>query len=158
MNRKIFIIAVISLVADQLSKVIVDTFITLNESIAIIRNFFWLAYYHNYGAAWGILADHQYILIATAILTIVLIYRYMFTFQHNKRNNLAFGLIIGGITGNLLDRLIFRYVRDFLAFKIFGYYFPVFNISDMSLVIGVFLLIISIYKGDDRREKNQVSN
>ena len=73
----------------------------------------------------------------------------MYSFKQNKRNILAFGLLIGGIVGNLLDRIIFGYVRDFLDFYVFNYDFPVFNVSDMAIVAGIFLLIIAIVKGEE---------
>jgi len=56
---------------------------------------------------------------------------------------------MGGIVGNLADRIMFGYVRDFLNFYIIGYDFPVFNIADIFIVIGVGILIISILRGED---------
>ena len=73
----------------------------------------------------------------------------MYKFKLNRRNIIAFGLLFGGIIGNLLDRFILGYVRDFLDFYILGYDFPVFNISDCAIVIGIILLIIAIIKGEE---------
>ena len=87
-------------------------------------------------------------------IAIFIIYRYMYNFKQNKRNNIAFGLIIGGIVGNLIDRVFLGYVRDFLSFKIFSYNYPIFNFADIFIVIGVFLLIIAILKGEDNNAKN----
>ena len=70
-------------------------------------------------------------------------------------NTLAFGLLIGGILGNLLDRLIFGYVKDFLHFYIFDYSFPIFNISDIAIVIGIFLIIIAVLKGEEVNGRNK---
>ena len=74
----------------------------------------------------------------------------MNTFKINKRNTLAFGMILGGILGNLSDRIFFGYVIDFLNFKIINYNFPVFNLADTFIVVGVILLIIAIIKGEDK--------
>ena len=67
----------------------------------------------------------------------------MYSYKDNKLNNIAFGVLFGGILGNFLDRLFVGFVRDFISFKIGNYYFPTFNIADMAIVIGVILIIIS---------------
>ena len=90
-----------------------------------------------------------------SIIALIIIYRYSNTFIINRRNKLAFSFLLGGITGNLLDRLFLGYVRDFLDFNIFGYDFPVFNIGDSCIFIGVILLMISIYKKDDYEVKSR---
>ena len=66
-----------------------------------------------------------------------------------KLNIYGFGFLLGGILGNLADRLLFGYVKDFFDFIIFNYDFPVFNIADIFIVLGVFMLIISILCGSD---------
>ncbi len=152
MNKKMIIIASIFLVLDQISKIIVSSYIKLNSEIKVIKNFFYLTLCHNEGAAWGLFSNARFIIIIGTIAAIILIYHYIYTFKENMRNNFAFGLLIGGLGGNLIDRIIFGYVRDFLDFYIFKYDYPVFNIADMCIVFGVFLLIISIIKGDDKNE------
>ena len=69
--------------------------------------------------------------------------------KNTKNNILGLGFLMGGIIGNLADRLLFGYVRDFLNFYIIGYDFPIFNIADIFIVLGVFILIISIIRGED---------
>jgi len=155
MNRKILIISTIVLIVDQLTKGIIDTFLKLGESITVITDFFYIHYIHNYGAAWGVLNGRGYIIIVATIMALLIIYHYTYSFTKNKRNNIAFGLLTGGVFGNLLDRIFFGHVRDFLDFHIFGYDFPVFNVSDMAIVIGVFLLIFAIIKGEDESGKNR---
>lgn len=154
MNRKILLVFAITLFFDQISKSIVSAFIKLDYSISVIRDFFNITYINNYGAAWNFLNQKNVILISLSIISLVIIYRFMYIFKQNKRNNIAFGLILGGITGNLIDRWLFGYVRDFLDFKIFNYDYPVFNIADCAVVIGVILLIFAIIKGEDNSEKN----
>ena len=70
-------------------------------------------------------------------------------FVKNERNILAFGMLFGGIFGNLSDRLFLGMVRDFLKFKIFGYNFPVFNVADICITVGIGLLVIGMIKGED---------
>lgn len=155
MNKKILLISIIVLALDQLSKSIIDITMKIGQSIPIIKNFFYITYIQNNGAAWGILSNKISILIILSFVILIIIYRYMYTFKMNKRNILAFGLLIGGIIGNLLDRFLFGYVKDFFDFYIFGYNFPIFNVSDICIVIGIFLLIIAILKGEEVNGKNK---
>ena len=74
----------------------------------------------------------------------------MYSFKKNRRNNIAFGLILGGIFGNLIDRILKGYVIDFLDFKIFNYDYPVFNIADIAIVVGVILLGYAILRKEDK--------
>lgn len=152
MNRKILIIAALTLLIDQVSKVAISTFLRLNEEVILIKNFFSLHYINNYGAAWNILNNKVSIIIGMSIIALIIIYRFMYLFQINKRNNIAFGLVVGGLVGNLMDRWLFGYVRDFLDFQIFRYDYPVFNFADMAIVLGVILLMYAIIKGEDRHD------
>lgn len=154
MKKRILIIITIILFLDQISKNIIVAYMNLNDRIDLIPNFFSLNYTNNYGGAWSILNNQITFLIIFTIIIMIIIYRYMNTFKDNMRNALAFGLLFGGITGNLLDRLFLGYVRDFIAFRIFNYNFPVFNISDIAIVGGTILLIIAIIKGEDHANKS----
>ena len=150
MTKKNFLIAVSVLILDQLSKSIIEVYIKLNESITIINNFFNLTVAHNTGGAWSIFNNHSYLFIIFSLIAVVLLINLMFSFKKNKRNNWGFMLLIGGILSNLCDRIFLGYVRDFLDFKIFNYDYPIFNIADMAIVMGVILLIIAIIKGEDK--------
>ncbi len=154
MNRKIFIIAVLSLLIDQLTKILVGIFLTLNESVPILKNFFSITFIQNYGAAWNLFNNKVDFLIFVSLFAIFILYRYMYNFKRNKRNTLAFGLILGGIVGNLIDRVFLGYVRDFLSFRFWNYQYPIFNFADTFIVIGVFLLILAIIKGEDKDENS----
>lgn len=150
MSKKIYIISLIIFILDQITKSLISTYLKLNESIEIIKDFFYIRYINNKGASWGILENNRILLIGLSIIVIIMIIRYSYSFKKTKLNTYGFGLLLGGILGNLSDRLIFGYVKDFLDFIIFRYDFPVFNIADISIVIGVVLLIISILKGEDK--------
>ena len=128
-------------------------FLILNEKIIIIKDFFSIHYIHNYGASWSLLNNKIPLIIFISILSLAIIYHFMYVFQTNRRNNLAFGLVVGGVSGNLMDRWLLGYVRDFLDFQIVKYHYPVFNIADIAIVVGILLLIIAILKGEDHREK-----
>lgn len=158
MNKKIFIVAVLSLFLDQITKVLIGIFFTLNQQLVMIENFFSIHYIENYGAAWSIFNNKVDFLILISLFFLFIIYRYMYSFKYNQRNNIAFGFLLGGIAGNLIDRVFLGYVRDFVAFKIFSYHYPIFNLADTFIVIGVFLLIIAIFKGEDKNAEVQNRN
>lgn len=138
------ILTIIIILIDQISKILVTNYLPLNKSIKIINNFFYLTYTKNDGAAWSILSGETHLLIIITILSIYLIIKYT-----KEYNNLFLCLLYGGIIGNLIDRLIHGYVIDFLDFKIFNYDYPIFNISDICIFIGITLLIIKIVKEEN---------
>ncbi len=150
MSKKVLGLSLIIFILDQVSKAIISAFIKLNDSLSIIKNFFSLTYINNNGASFGILQNGKVFLIILSLIAILILIRYLNSFKNNTKNIFGFGLLIGGILGNLSDRLLFGYVRDFLDFKILNYNFPVFNLADTFIVIGVFLLIIAIIKGEDK--------
>ena len=154
MNKKTYIIAVLILIIDQVSKSLIEIFFKLNESVMVIKDFFYITVVHNTGGAWSIFSNHSYLFIIASIVAIVLLIKFMFGFKNNLRNSIAFASLFGGIFSNLSDRLFLGYVRDFLDFKIFGYDYPIFNIADIAIVVGVILLIIAVIKGEDKRDKS----
>lgn len=148
-NRIIYLIGAFVLIIDQLTKM----FITANRTI--IKKFLYINPINNYGAAWSILNNRVNLLIIVSIIILIILFRYQVYFKMNKRNKLAFGLIYGGLLGNLLDRVVYGYVRDFISVIIFKYNYPIFNIADMCLVVGVIFIIIAIIKGEDKNEPNK---
>ena len=150
MNKKIFAIGVITLILDQASKILIDAFLEIDKIIPIIKNFFYLTRVSNTGAAFSILEGRAFFLSLVSIGAIFLLALMAKEFTKNRRTNLAFGLLLGGIFGNFSDRLFLGYVRDFLKFDIFNYNFPIFNLADTAIVIGAGLLLISMFRGDDK--------
>ena len=155
MNKKTYLIAVLVLIIDQISKSLIEIFFKLNESVMVIKNFFYITVVHNTGGAWSIFSDYSYLFIIASVVSIVLLIKFMFVFKNNIRNSIAFASLFGGIFSNLADRLFLGYVRDFLDFKIFGYDYPIFNIADIAIVVGVILLIIAVIKGEDKYDKSR---
>ena len=145
------IISIILLCIDQISKLLVVNLLTKTNSITIIKNFFYLTYINNDGAAFSILVGKRIFLILIAVLVIVMLIRYIKKNNiQNKLELVSLALIIGGSLGNLMDRLVRGYVIDFLDFKLFNYNFPIFNLADTFIVIGVFLLLLK----EIRKENN----
>ncbi|MEG0290450.1 MAG: signal peptidase II [Erysipelotrichaceae bacterium] len=135
------------LVLDQISKIFVDHIVKLNESLVMIPNFFHITYAHNSGAAWSMLEGKMlffYIVAIGALIAMFLFYRN--AKAEDKLFKVGIVCMAAGTLGNFIDRLLFQYVRDFLDFYIFGYDFPIFNIADMALCIGVLLIIIDVVR------------
>lgn len=152
MNKKIFVTGVGVLLLDQITKILVTTYIDPNSSIAIIKNFFSLVNISNTGAAFSFLEGRTVFLVGLTLLLLAVLFKMIPSFKNNIVNDIAFGLLFGGILGNLGDRMFLGSVRDFLKFKIFDYNFPVFNLADAAIVISVIYLIINILKGSGKDE------
>lgn len=152
MNRKILITAIIALLIDQITKILAASFLTLNLPVKIIPKFFYLTLCYNEGAAFGILSNTSTLLIIGTLVALLVIYHFTYCFKKNKRNNIAFGLMYGGLAGNFLDRITAGHVIDFLDFYIFKYDYPVFNFADIAIVVGVILLIYATIKGEEVNE------
>ena len=148
MKKKVYILSLIFLLVDFTSKLIIKNTLSLRESIQVIPNFFNLTYVINDGAAFSILEGKQLFLI---ILAMVLVIYLLFSLQKEKLTNykvIYYSLLIGGILGNLLDRIIYNGVIDFFDFKIFNYNAPIFNLADTFIVISVILIIIEGLRKD----------
>ncbi|WP_206435553.1 signal peptidase II [Siminovitchia acidinfaciens] len=148
-----YLIALFVIVLDQITKWMIVRNMEIGESIKIIDNFFYLTSHRNTGAAWGILAGQMWLFYIITLIVVAGIIYYMQTQAKGKplfQVSLAF--ILGGAIGNFIDRLFRKEVVDFLDTYIFGYNFPIFNIADSALTIGVILLFIQIFK-EERTEK-----
>ena len=152
MKKKIIIFTFIFLIIDIISKLIIDNNFILNKSLSIIPNFFYITKVYNEGASWSIMWGMQIVLIIISIIVLICLIYYQRKFILNNRNIIAFSLVYSGIIGNLLNRIVYGYVIDFLDFKILNYDYPVFNIADTCIVLGIILLIIAIIKKEDENE------
>lgn len=134
-------ISILVVTLDQLSKTIVANNMQVGESIVLIKNLFSLTYVRNEGAAWGILANHRWIflvLTAIAIIAIPIITYKLRDFGYFFGTSMA--LIWGGAIGNMIDRLFYGSVVDFIEATFID--FPVFNIADSCVVVGGIMLFI----------------
>lgn len=128
---------------DQLTKYLVIRNISLGQEIVIIKKFFYLTYLENRGAAWSILQDATvFFIIVTLILSVVMIYIMLKNKQLSLRLSLSF--ILGGAIGNLIDRILKASVTDFLGVLLGSYRYPIFNLADCFIVIGMFILAFNI--------------
>lgn len=156
----IFLTALIVAALDQLSKAWVKMTIPLHTEVPVIRDFFSLVHVRNRGAAFGFL-DRQDIewqfwlfLAATllAAIVIVILARQSESGEYGFFTGL--GLILGGAVGNLVDRLQYRAVVDFLDFSYNGWHWPAFNVADIAICAGAFLAIVLSWRRKPQRRKN----
>ena len=139
----VFSVSLAIILIDQLSKFFVRANFQLNQTIPIISNIFHLTYINNTGAGFGILKTQTLILIFVSIAVIGIIF---YNFDRIKNNEtllqILAGFVLGGTIGNLIDRLAYGHVIDFLDFQIW----PIFNFADSFVTIGVIGLIIYLWK------------
>ena len=152
MKKKIILMTLFLLLIDISTKLLIDYKFNLMETREVIVNFFSITKVYNTGASWNILAGFRPLLIVITLIVLVIIYRYQKTMVLNNRNILTLSLLYSGIIGNLIDRIFYGYVIDFLDFTIFNYNYPVFNFADICIVFGILLLIIEIIKKEDNNE------
>ena len=153
--KKFFLVTIVTLLLDQLSKILVVVNLKLTDTISIIPNFFRITYLQNTGGAFSIFTNHIPILI---IFTCLLLIGFYLIIKNKKDwdilSCLTYGSLLGGILGNFIDRLRLGYVVDFLDFNIASYHYPVFNIADICIVVSCIVLIIISFK----EGKNEVKS
>lgn len=145
-NKKMFVVfssAFIVIFLDQLTKLIVKNTLELNQTIPVIKNIFHLTYITNSGSAFGILKGWQLPLIFFSVAVIGFIFYYLNKISEKEKSLQVFvGFVLGSAIGNLVDRILYGHVIDFLDFRIW----PVFNVADSFITISVIFLIIYFWK------------
>ncbi|CAI8261861.1 MAG: Lipoprotein signal peptidase [Opitutia bacterium UBA7350] len=163
--KRLICTAVLVFLLDQSTKLWVSHELPINtynswDSITIIPDFFYIIHIGNYGAAWGILEGQGLLLAAFALVALFTLFVFRKTLElHCHLEQWIFGLMIGGIVGNLADRCLRGYVIDFLDFHLpfsipyilEGGRYPAFNVADCGIVIGVFaFLTLNFIKKDPK--------
>ena len=107
-----------------------------------VDHFLYLTSHRNQGAAWGILQGKMifFYVVTVLVVTMVVLWIKKLDVKKEKLLLIALSLILGGALGNLIDRVLYQQVTDFINVYIFGYDFPIFNIADSALCIGVLLM------------------
>ena len=155
MKKKVFIIAIILSFVDLLTKTLIFSINSLSSPKVIIDNFFRIERVKNFGAAFSSFQNMNIVLIIISLIVLIYLILSMNKQKESKLLTLSYGLLMGGLIGNLVDRISYSYVRDFLSFRIFGYDFAIFNIADMGIVIGAILLIIISFTREKKYENNK---
>ena len=141
------LIVLLVVVLDQISKYAAVKYLKGKNPYVLIKNFFQLEYVENYGAAFGILQNGRtfFIIITTIFIVCMSAIFVKYSPKFNKPMNIALSMLMGGAIGNFIDRIRLSYVVDFISVRFgSGYNFPVFNIADMFIVVGTFLIVIMV--------------
>lgn len=146
-------IIIILLFLDQLIKYLITKNMYIGEEITIIKNFLNISYITNDGAAFNILSGNTILLIILAIFVIIYIIKNKK--KQEKQEKIMYEILIAGILGNLIDRIIRGSVVDYIAFKIFNIDMAVFNLADTYIVCScIILLIMEALKWKKSQSKN----
>ena len=152
-------LTVVFLILDQVTKQLVVSSFELGESLNILP-FFDLRYVRNLGAAFSFLADQGgwqrwFFTAIAAIASVVFLVWLAKTPKSNVLLSLALAFMLSGAAGNLIDRVLFGYVIDFLDFHIAGKHWPAFNVADSAIFIGAALMIFDSFKNGDSEKKSE---
>nr|WP_275900505.1 signal peptidase II [Anoxybacillus rupiensis] len=149
-------IALIVIIIDQFTKWLVATRMQIGESISVIPNVLYITSHRNRGAAWGILQGQFWLFYLITIIVVIGLVFYIRRLPREERLfGVALGFMLGGAIGNFIDRLVRKEVVDFIHTYIFTYNFPIFNIADSALCIGVALVFLQTFIGGAKKKENQ---
>ena len=149
MRKKLFGLSIIFVIIDQVIKFIISNNIKLNTEINVIDKFFYITHVHNDGAAFSSFSGNTIFLILISIISLIIIYLFFIKDKNlSKIEIVLISLLIGGIIGNFIDRIVLKYVIDYIGFIIFDYHFPIFNFADICIVLSIIGIIIFGIKED----------
>jgi len=148
-----YIIAFIIVGIDQLTKYLTVQNIPLHETVEVIPSLLSFTYHQNTGAAWSILEGQMIFFYIVTLIVIAVIIYYMQSYgKQDKLFAFSLSLILGGAIGNFIDRLFLQFVVDMIRLEFID--FPIFNVADMSLTVGVALMLIYLFY-DEWKEYRQ---
>jgi signal peptidase II len=155
MKKKMTIIIIILVLIDQILKVLTTNYIKFGKSITIIPKFLSLIQAHNTGGAFSIFAGNTILLSLIGLFALIFIYLLLIKDKKlDLFNTILYSMLLAGIIGNLIDRIIRGYVIDYISIYIFNYNFPIFNFADICIVISIILIMIIEFMGDSNGKNN----
>lgn len=147
----------IVLVLDQITKYVIQTHVRLNDSITVVPGFFNITHVRNKGAAFGILSTLPEFWRSAFFITVTLVavaaISVLIIKTHERLLVYAFSLIAGGAIGNVVDRIRYGEVVDFIQWYVKSYYWPSFNVADSAISIGVVLLAFEMLFGTSAKSQ-----
>ncbi len=143
---------------DQLTKFYIDSRFQLYESVTVLENFFHITYLRNKGAAFGILSDNAvripFFITVTLLATVGILWYLRRLADRQRVLQISLSLIFAGAAGNLIDRIRYGEVIDFLDFHWYQHHWPAFNIADSAITIGVGLMLIDLFLEEKKKKEN----
>jgi signal peptidase II len=153
MSIVFFLVAALVVAADQLAKHAVAAHFMPDESRIVVPHALWLTYVQNHRGAFGLFGGHPLVLAAIALGVVILFYVWYRQGGATPSVHIAFGMILGGAIGNIIDRVRYGYVIDFIDLR----WWPVFNVADSAITIGVCLLLLRILWHERRQPAEAVA-
>lgn len=146
-SKDIYVFGIIFVIADQLLKIIISNKMIVNQTFIVIKNLFSIRLVHNTGAAFSILSNSRFLLIFIGIAALIGLVFYIKSLDIiDDIDTFVYALLIGGILGNLIDRIVYGYVIDYLSFNFGEFYFPIFNFADICIVVAALIILIRTIK------------
>jgi signal peptidase II len=164
MKRKYWILLLVGvgiLLMDQWTKNVIQQKLFLHQAVEVIPGFFNLVHVRNTGGAFGIFGGDRggigsFLFVAVSLIAIgSILFLFHKVKEGEKTLSFSFSLVLAGAVGNLIDRLRYGEVVDFLDFHLFSYHWPAFNIADSAICVGIGLMILELWVRD--RKKNTKS-
>ncbi len=152
-----YLIALAVILIDQVTKWMIVKEMYYGQSITVIENFLYITSHRNRGAAWGILQGQKWFFyLITVVVVVGLIIYIQKLKKQDKWFGIALALMLGGAIGNFIDRVVRKEVVDFVNTYIFTYDFPIFNVADSALVVGVIIMfIMTLFEGKMKKEHKE---
>ena len=151
---QMIVVSALTLIFDRVIKIIVDKYLILNVKNVVIDNFLYITKCYNEGAAFNIFNGNTIFLICASIFALVMLFKYIKSNKLTTLNKISYGLLIGGIFGNLIDRIFLGHVIDYVNFIVFNHEFAIFNLADCAIVIGAILIILGDWGDKDEKRNN----
>ena len=151
---QMIVVSALTLILDRVIKIVIDKYLILNVKNVVIDNFLYITKCYNEGAAFNIFNGNTIFLICASIFALVMLFKYIKSNKLTTLNKISYGLLIGGIFGNLIDRIFLGHVIDYVNFIIFNHEFAIFNLADCAIVIGAILIILDDWGDKDAKRNN----
>jgi signal peptidase II len=148
------LIILVTLGLDQWTKWAIVHSLQLNDRIEMIKHFFYLTYVQNTGGGFSLFAGAGMFFFAVLTVVALIFMIYAFFKTDLPQYKICLSLVFSGALGNFIDRMTLGYVRDFFSFYIFKYPFPVFNVADICITVGIFLILATMFF-EDKKEKER---